>query len=155
MKNSSEKLNEYQSFSQAWLANFVDTYQQLSTTNLHLLEQIYHKNITFTDPLHTLHGYDELRNYFNNLYTNLSMCDFVIQEVIESPGQAAIYWTMDFKHDKLNKGNVITVEGSSYLKGEGDKILYHRDYLDLGQMLYQQLPVIGKIIQWIKNRACS
>ncbi|MBU2918883.1 nuclear transport factor 2 family protein [Psychrosphaera sp. F3M07] len=138
-----------------WLANFVDVYQQLSTNNLHLLSTIYHKNINFKDPMHELHGFSELSKYFEGLYQNVSSCQFRINHVIEKQTEAAIYWQMVYQHKHLNSGKKITVSGSSQLKSFDNKVIYHRDYIDLGEMLYQRLPVIGRLITWIKNRAAN
>jgi hypothetical protein len=138
-----------------WLSNFVKIYQTLSTDNLELLATIYHREVTFIDPIHELKGFDNLFQYFQDLYENLVSCDFVISNVIAREDQAAIYWTMSYQHPKLNKGNVINVTGSSHIKGHEDKVIYHRDYLDLGSMLYEQLPVLGKLIKLIKNKAAN
>lgn len=138
-----------------WLSNFVKIYQTLSTNNLELLETIYHNEVTFIDPIHELKGFDNLFQYFQDLYENLISCEFVISNIIAQEDQAAIYWTMSYQHPKLNKGNVINVTGSSYIKGHEDKVIYHRDYLDLGSMLYEQLPVLGKLIKLIKNKAAN
>jgi hypothetical protein len=138
-----------------WLSNFVNVYQTLSTDNLELLSIIYHQDITFIDPIHELKGFDNLYSYFKNLYENLSSCEFVINNIIEQDNQAAIYWTMSYQHPKLNKGNVVTVMGNSNIKGFEDKVIYHRDYLDLGSMLYEQLPVFGKLIKIIKKKAAN
>ncbi|MFT6901309.1 MAG: hypothetical protein ACJAXS_001499 [Colwellia sp.] len=138
-----------------WLSNFVKIYQTLSTDNLELLETIYHNEVTFIDPIHELEGFDNLFQYFQDLYENLLSCEFVINNVIAQEDQAAIYWTMSYQHPKLNKGNVINVTGSSHIKGHEDKVIYHRDYLDLGSMLYEQLPFLGKLIKLIKNKAAN
>lgn len=138
-----------------WLSNFVKVYQTLSTDNLELLATIYHREVTFIDPIHELKGFDNLFKYFQDLYENLISCEFVISNVIAQEDQAAIYWTMSYQHPKLNKGNVINVTGSSHIKGHEDKVIYHRDYLDLGSMLYEQLPVLGKLIKLIKNKAAN
>ena len=138
-----------------WLNHFVLVYQQLSKENLQLLANIYHKNVTFIDPLHTVEGIDDLYQYFQNLYQNLSACDFVIDEVIWQDSQASLFWTMAYQHPKLNNGKMVTVVGTSHIKGEGDKVIYHRDFLDLGPMLYEQLPILGKLTKWIKTKAAN
>ena len=43
-----------------WLNNFVQSYQDLSIDNLELLESIYHKDVTFVDPIHKVEGFDNL-----------------------------------------------------------------------------------------------
>lgn len=138
-----------------WLVNFTENYSQLSTDNLDLLENIYHQDITFIDPLHEVQGFENLQHYFFGLYENLTSCCFVIEHLFEKNNEAAIYWTMSYQHPKLNSGQMVTVQGHSHIKGKHEKVIYHRDYLDAGAMLYEQLPVIGRIIQWIKSKAAN
>jgi hypothetical protein len=138
-----------------WLNNFVSVYQTLSIDNLELLDNIYHENVTFEDPIHKLEGFDNLYQYFEGLYQNLTSCEFVIHQVIVQDSSAAIYWQMSYQHTKLNKGKTVTIFGNSHIKAEAGKVIYHRDYLDLGAMLYEQLPIIGKVIRWIKSRAAK
>mgnify|MGYP000291857746 FL=1 len=138
-----------------WLSNFVSVYQRLETNNLRLLDTIYHREVTFIDPLNHLEGFDELYRYFEGLYQNLQSCEFIIENTIFHGNEAAIYWTMTYQHNKLNQGKSVTVAGSSYIKGEGDKVILHRDYLDLGAMIYEQLPLFGKLTKWVKARVVS
>lgn len=138
-----------------WLTEFNSVYQRLSIDNLALLDSIYHPQVTFIDPIHEINGLDDLQEYFQGLYQNLSRCQFIIGDVIAQPHQAAIYWEMIYQHPKLNKGNEVSVLGSSHLKAKDGKIIYHRDFLDLGSMLYEQLPVLGKVIRLVKNRAAQ
>jgi len=138
-----------------WLKNFVQVYQGLSTNNLELLESVYHQNITFVDPIHQVEGFDNLYRYFAGLYQNLASCDFIIERVIVQDLHASIYWQMTYQHKKLNKGKAVTLCGNSHISAEADKVIYHRDYLDLGLMLYEQLPVLGKLIRWIKLQAAK
>lgn len=136
-----------------WLNNFVETYQTLSTTNLSLLAHVYHKEVIFIDPMHHVEGFDNLSQYFRVLYQHLTHCQFDIKHLIYSQNEAAIYWQMSYKHPKLNHGNLVVVEGHSQIKGHEDKVIFHRDYLDIGAMLYEQLPMLGRLIKWIKARA--
>lgn len=136
-----------------WLRNFINIYQQLNTENIELLEQVYAENIQFIDPIHEVNGFQNLSDYFESLYTNLVSCQFAITEVIEGDNCAAIYWTMEFCHPKLNSGNAVSLVGSSQLKAVAGKVFYHRDFVDLGAMLYEHIPVVGRIIKAVKKRA--
>ncbi len=136
-----------------WLSNFISIYGQLSTDNLDLLSDIYHPDVVFKDPMHHLHGFKQLFDYFEGLYTNLLSCDFNIKQVIFDGDIAGIYWHMSFQHPRLNHGQPIDVEGHSKIIGRQDKVIFHQDYIDLGAMLYEHLPVIGRLIKWFKSRA--
>ena len=137
--------------SEAIIDKFCDIYQKLNKDNLNELTNIYDKDVIFIDAVHQLQGIDELQIYFNKLYKNISFCQFHIEQVISQQGQASIIWTMTFAHKKLNSGAEIKVNGCSHLKFD-KKIYYHRDYLDMGQMLYEHLPVLGKTVKFIKKR---
>lgn len=136
----------------AWLHNFVEIYQSLGVDNLALLDEIYHPQVTFIDPAHEISGLVNLRRYFKQLYTNLEACEFVIDNVFYQNNQAAIYWTMRYRHPKLNGGKTVIVEGHSTIQGAGKVVTFHRDYLDLGSMLYEQIPLLGRIIRMLKAR---
>lgn len=134
--------------------NFIELYQALNKNNLHLLGQVYGDDIIFTDPMHQISGLESLTQYFAKLYENVQHIQFEIKEVQQSDGQASLFWQMQYRHPKLNKGQLIRVDGMSQLKFN-DKIYFHRDYFDLGQMLYEQVPCVGELIRLLKTRAAK
>ncbi|QFI36948.1 nuclear transport factor 2 family protein [Moritella marina ATCC 15381] len=134
-----------------WLSHFIDVYTRLNKTNLHSLKKVYHHDIKFQDPLHEVAGIANLVSYFENLYTNLASCTFDITHQVLNDTEAAIYWDMTYIHPKLNRGKAITVSGHSHLKALDDKVIYHRDYLDVGAMLYEHVPVLGHAVRYLKN----
>jgi hypothetical protein len=133
------------------LDDFCKLYQSLDRNNLHQLKEVYSQQIEFVDAVDKIQGIDALTEYFEHLYQNMKYCRFIIENIIEQNGQACIVWHMEYSHHKINAGNMITVEGSSFLKFS-DKIDFHRDYVDMGQMLYEHLPLIGMVIKGIKKR---
>lgn len=136
------------------LERFVETYQGLNKDNLNTLRALYSADIEFVDNLHHLHGFDALLHYFERQYSNLTHCQFHILDIRQSQESAWVTWEMDFAHPQLNSGQVIRVDGASHLR-LNETIYYHRDYFDMGAVLYEHLPVMGKIVCWIKNRAAQ
>ena len=133
---------------------FVEIYQQLNKSNLGLIEEIYADDVLFVDAMHRIEGLPTLRNYFESLYTNLEYCRFDIQGVQTAESTAWLNWQMCFVHPKLAGGKEITVDGATNLHFE-DKVTFHRDYMDAGQMLYEHIPLLGGAIRYIKNRALT
>jgi hypothetical protein len=133
------------------LENFCKLYQSLDRNNLHQLKDVYSQKVEFVDAVNKIQGIDALTGYFEHLYQNMKYCRFIIENIIEQDGQACIVWHMEYAHNKINAGNMVTVQGSSFLKFS-DKIDFHRDYVDMGQMLYEHLPVVGMVIRGIKKR---
>ncbi|MCE2596189.1 nuclear transport factor 2 family protein [Motilimonas cestriensis] len=136
----------------AIISQFVKLYQQLDKHNLERLGEVYDPKIQFVDALHEVNGLVALTEYFAGLYHSLEQCDFVIHEAIQEQQQASIFWVMTYRHPKLNGGKAICVNGASHLKFT-DKITYHRDYVDLGEMLYENIPMLGACIRQVKKRA--
>ncbi|MFM5814484.1 nuclear transport factor 2 family protein [Aeromonas dhakensis] len=135
------------------LARFVALYQQLSRDELHRLPEVYANEVVFTDPAHRIEGLAALTDYFAALYQRLAYCRFVITSQLQQGRQAWLGWTMTFSHPRLRGGEPVTVEGATRLEfDETGKVCLHRDYFDLGAMLYEQLPLIGHLVRTIKGR---
>lgn len=134
------------------VADVGSIYQQLNKTNLYLLDDVYHQDVVFEDAAHRLEGWDELKRYFVNLYSNVQRCEFDIQDLQQQGSAGFITWTMALEHPKLHRGNTIYVNGVSHIKFAEGKVIYHRDYFDLGEMLYENLPLLGSVIRTIKQR---
>ncbi|MDM5053490.1 nuclear transport factor 2 family protein [Aeromonas dhakensis] len=135
------------------LARFVALYQQLNRDELHRLPEVYANEVIFTDPAHRIEGLAALTDYFSTLYQRLAYCRFVITSQLQQGRQAWLGWTMTFSHPRLRGGAPVTVEGATRLEfDETGKVCLHRDYFDLGAMLYEQLPLLGSVVRTIKGR---
>ncbi|UVL09790.1 nuclear transport factor 2 family protein [Pseudomonas rhodesiae] len=135
-----------------FLRRFAQTFATLDKHNLHLLDSLYSKDITFTDPLHEVHGLTALHRYFESLYGNVSQLRFDFHGFDQvAEGESYLRWKMSFCLPLLASGKVIRVEGCSHLMWR-ETVYRHRDYFDAGALLYEHLPVLGKVISWLKRR---
>ncbi len=134
------------------ISSVVDIYQKLDKDNLHLLEDLYHPDVVFEDAAHRLVGRVALYDYFQTLYANVIRCGFVIDEQQQVGDSGFLTWRMELVHPKLQNGAPVLVNGASHLKFSHGQIIYHRDYFDLGEMLYENLPLLGSVIKIVKQR---
>lgn len=135
---------------------FCDVYRRLNVTNLELLGEVYHPDIHFVDPAHEFMGLTKLTDYFAGLYQNINSISFDFTTRIQQRDDIGLEWLMNFSHPRLKAGQAIRVEGMSRLHlGDNGLIDLHRDYFDLGAMLYEQLPVLGVVIRNLKGRLSS
>lgn len=138
------------------MENFLRVYKQLDADNLDLLADIYDNEIIFCDPAHKIEGLTQLRTYFWNLYKNLEQIDFDFHHPVKMDDTGYVQWTMTFSHPAVNKGQNIRVEGATFVQFNNEgKVIYHRDHFDLGSMIYQHIPVLGRIIKTINRRLGS
>ena len=107
----------------------------------------------FIDPANKIQGRELMFKHFASLYENLSACSFEYHEddCIMNSDAALLVWTMSFNHKRLASGKTIQVEGSTLIRFNS-QIYYHRDWFDLGELLYENLPLIGGVVKKIKSR---
>ena len=135
------------------MEKFLAMYQELNSKNLHLLQDVYSADILFIDPAHEIDGLDKLTEYFSALYQNVTSIDFDFKDIVEQESACYLQWDMSFRHKSLARGKTILVSGTTFLRINDDhKVCFHRDYFDLGEMLYEHLPLFGRLVTTIKGR---
>ncbi len=116
------------------------------------LASIYAPDITFIDPLGRIDGLDNLSHYFDGVYKNVTSCRFDYLDEITTETSASIKWDMFFKHPRLAAGKEIKVRGVSLLEFN-EKVHVHEDIYDVGALMYENIPVLGTPVKWLKRRA--
>jgi hypothetical protein len=135
------------------MEKFLAMYKDLSSDNLHLLQNVYSSDIQSIDPAHEISGLDKLTEYFSALYQNVISIDFDFKDVVQQHNLCYLQWDMTFCHKSLAGGRTILVSGTTFLRLNNDhKVYLHRDYFDLGEMLYEHLPLLGRLVTTIKGR---
>ncbi|EOD81196.1 putative transcriptional regulator [Grimontia indica] len=134
------------------LDRFISVYTSLRKDNLNSLDEIYSEDVVFEDPAHRIEGYGNLSRYFESMYTNVTDCRFDIHDHAVNGDVAFISWTMTLSHPKLEGGAERAVKGCTRLVLKEGRVVVHRDYFDLGEMLYEALPVLGSAVKMIKKR---
>ena len=142
-------VNEAKHDTDVLMRRFKDFYRDLKQVPLDDIAALYSEDVKFVDPVHEINGNDTLRSYMETLCQNLTNGRFEYLDEMVGAERAYIKWNMRFVHPKLG-GKVISVRGISHIRFN-DRIYFHEDVYDLGQMLYQHVPVIGGINTWLKN----
>lgn len=130
---------------------FKDTYNHLSRSSLSLLDALYDESVVFEDPLHRIQGLPALRTYFERLYADIHSCRFTFEAEVVQDDQAIMTWTMHLRHRRLRPGETLRLPGASHIRFH-DRIVYHRDYFDVGALLYERIPLLGAVVRHIKSR---
>lgn len=137
---------------QATLNKLVAFYQSLDTVDLSRLSEIYHPDICLTDPVAEHHSLRVVEVYFTSLLKNLHYCRFEVDECHLFNGTALLIWQMIYAHPALQRGRQQKLAGSSHLLFRDDRIIFQRDYYDMGAMLYEKIPMLGAVVRQLKKR---
>ena len=141
----------------ALLQDLMGAYGEFNQSSVQRLLGLYRDDVLFIDPVTQIKGKEALREYFLEMAAGLNQCHFDFESVISQSHlpdnfDTSLFWTMRFSHPKLASGELISVKGCSHLRHTSQQIIFHRDYYDLGEMLYEQVPVVGSLVRYIKNR---
>ncbi|SFU00714.1 nuclear transport factor 2 family protein [Pseudomonas marincola] len=135
-----------------FLEQFARDFNALNAGNLDRLGEMYSDDLAFTDPMHSINGLSDFKAYMREMYANVEQIEFIFEGCdYVAEDQGYLRWTMRFRHPRLAAGKQIEVPGCSHLRWR-EKVYYHRDYFDAGAMLYEHLPVMGAVINWLKRR---
>jgi limonene-1,2-epoxide hydrolase len=135
------------------LTQFKKMFNNLSSGNVCDIRDVYSDDVTFQDPFSKVEGIDELTEYFSSAYGKVISCQFDFSDPVINGPDVCIPWIMRLRHKRIRNGHQVNVDGISQLTIHGGKVTHHRDYFDVGQLLYENLPVLGKAIRWIRNQA--
>ncbi len=136
---------------QLLLNSFKAFYQNSSELHLEQIDALYTQDVEFRDPLHTILGILALKSYMKSVYANSRDVRFEYTDEQSGENWATIAWLMHFRHPSLAGGKLISVRGITQIRFT-DRIFYHEDFYDLGAMVYQHVPVLGRIIRFINQR---
>ncbi|MBJ7538023.1 nuclear transport factor 2 family protein [Marinomonas transparens] len=134
----------------ALVERFKAFYVDVKHPPLDQIGEIYTENVFFKDPVHELRGVEELHAYLSEMCINVDSGRFEYLDQMVSEGKAYIKWNMHFKHPKLGR-KTITVRGITQIEFN-ERIYFHEDVYDLGQLIYEHIPLLGSVVKGLKNR---
>lgn len=129
-------------------------FNEYTGKNTEVLERLYDEQIHFQDPLTDVRGMKNLIKYYTHAYSRVKEIKFDFHTLHEAGDTITGEWIMTLAVSGLNGGQPFSVNGASVLtfNPESGKIIRHRDYLDIGEMVYERVPLLGSAIRAIKTR---
>lgn len=128
-------------------------FKTFNKDRMDLVEAFYDENAEFIDPLVHFTDRAQLKRYYERLYQNVESIKFEFsQEVVQGQDHMAA-WKMTFVAPKFNGGKPVTADGVSHVRfgGKEGKAIYHRDYFDMGEYVYERVPVLSSVIRLVKR----
>ena len=132
--------------------NYANFYEELtSSASIKEYENFFDDASIFKDPFQEVQGLKLIHNIFVDMYTKMHTSKFRVDEVICNNGVAYIRW--DFIYALSDMSDTKSFQGISRVTfGDSGKVLTHIDYWDAGEHVYEQIPLLGSIIRFIKRK---
>jgi hypothetical protein len=129
------------------------TFNELSKDHMEVIDGFYDEQVTFEDPLGRIEGRAGMHEYYGNMYKNVQKIRFDFTNEIVQGDSHVVVWSMHLWASGLNKGKEVIVVGNSLIQfGPSGKVLYHRDFFDMGAFVYEHIPLLRWAIRKIKHR---
>ena len=140
--------------SEAALKQLKIYFQKLTPESLADIGQYYTENAYFRDPFNEACDLESLKHIFSEMFDRLHEPRFTITETVMDENGAVLIWDFDYRLKTLKPLRKRRIHGLSHIRFAADgRVNYHRDYWDAAGELYEQLPIIGGLMRWLKKRA--
>lgn len=111
----------------------------------------YGEHAYFRDPFNEVRGLPAVQRVFVHMFDSLDDPRFVVRDAFAEGDQAFLTW--DFVFRTKGSRQERRIHGSSHLRFAPDgKVIYHRDYWDAAEELWETLPLLGGLLRLLKRR---
>ena len=137
------------------LARFAAFFSSLAPDRVQsLLAQTYAKDVYFNDTLKAVRGVEALGHYLRDSAEAVEDCRVQIHETTRTAhGEHLVRWSMMIRFKKLRRGVDTWTVGMSHLRFDAQgHVVYHQDYWNAADGIFQHIPLLGTAIAAIKRR---
>lgn len=128
-------------------------FEILNVDNMDLVDQFYAEDVHFIDPLVEFNRREEVKHYYASSYASVKTISFDIQSVVNEGDEQVLVWRMTTTAEKLNKGKPIVTDGISHIRyNQIGQAVYHRDYFDMGEMIYSHVPIVRGLVGYVNKK---
>ena len=128
---------------------YADAYEALSPETIADLCALVAPDVRFRDPFSDFSGRERLGAVFRHMFAGLSQPAFVVRDIACSGRVAYLRWDFSFAY----RGRDYRVEGMSEVHFRDDGLVAaHLDHWDSGSQVYLHVPLLGRIIAFLRRR---
>lgn len=126
------------------VAMLVAFFESLTPESARQMGCHYAADAYFKDPFNEVRGLAQIERIFLHMNQTTLQPRFKITEIFYSEESVMLKWDFVFRIKSWRPSQQRTIRGVSHVRfGADGKVIYHRDYWDAAEELYEKLPVIG------------
>ncbi len=134
----------------------IAAFESLTPASVADLGRIYAPDARFIDPFNDVQGLAQVQAIFRHMFETLEQPRFTITGSVVEQEQCFLLWNFHFRFRSFRRDVAQTIAGTSHLHFDAQGLIdLHHDYWDAAHGLYQQMPVIGALLRWLRRRANS
>jgi len=132
----------------------VQFFEQLQRADVAKLKNFYASDTFFKDPFNEVQGVAEMERIFAHMFEALDQPHFIVTGRVAQGQECFLVWDFRFRFKRFDRVTWQTVRGTSHLRfDDAGQVVFHRDYWDAAEELYEKLPGVGALMRWLKRQA--
>jgi hypothetical protein len=136
------------------LSKLLKFFEKISPQSVSAIAELYDANAYFKDPFNEVHGQVAILKIFQHMFKQVDAPCFVIKQTVQQDEDVFIVW--DFEFRMRGKTQLQFIHGSSHIRfNPAGLVIYHRDYWDAAEELYEKIPLLGNLMRFFKRKARS
>jgi steroid Delta-isomerase len=139
----------------ARLARLRQFFETLSPASVGQIGAVYAPDAYFKDPFNEVRGVPAIEAIFRHMFAQVDAPRFVIHDAVIQGDQGFVTWDFRFRMRRFSTAEQV-IRGASHLRFDvAGRVVFHRDYWDAAEELYEKLPVLGGLMRFLRRRAAS
>lgn len=131
----------------------VHFFETLTHDNATQVAAIYAPDAQFKDPFNAVEGLPAIQHLFAHMFKQVKNPRFTITDTVRQNEQVFLTWDFFF-HMPPYAAAEQCIRGATHFRLADDgRVLYHRDYWDAAEELYEKLPLVGLFMRGLKSFA--
>jgi len=119
------------------------------------VEAMMAPTVVYEDPFGRFEGRDKAMAHLQGILGGMQTINVDVKEEFVSGEETVAIWTMTLTNKRLKSGDPVVFDGVTRVKMQGDKIVMQSSQFDLGAAFYENVPVVGWLVRWVKGKAES
>jgi len=117
------------------------------------VEAMMAPTVVYEDPFGRFEGRDKAMAHLQSILNGMLTINVDVKEEFVSGEETVAVWTMTFTNKRLKSGAPVAFDGVTRVKMQGNKIVMQTSQFDLGAAFYENVPVLGWLVRWVKGKA--
>jgi hypothetical protein len=143
---------------QEQVKKLINFYENISLLNLSDLRIYYSKNAAFKDPFNEVSGVEKIEKIFEHMFESLKNPLFKVKDVASQEHHTFITWVFYYELKQMPSKGMMEIKGASHIVWDYNEsqniwqIISHRDYWDAAEEVYENIPLLGHVLKWLKKK---
>ena len=134
------------------LDDYIDYFERLNARSVRLIEKLAVPGMQFQDPFNDVTGIEKVEAILQKMFTDVKTPKFRVHDYAwgRDGHTAYIKWTFIAK---MAKGRQLDITGMSEIYFNDDAlVMSHIDYWDPAASIYEDVPLLGRAIRWVRGK---